>query len=58
MYIGSEAQRKIGFRSEQKPITLADLNDPWWHYVFIQSTSRLQLLEQGSNFMFCKFSYS
>ena len=52
---GSKAQREIGFKNKQRPIKLADLHDPLWHYVFIQSTSRLQMLTQGSNFMFCKF---
>ena len=53
---GSKAQEVIGFRDEQTPIEPPDLSGTNWKYVFIQTTSRLQKLPQGTHFMFCKLN--
>lgn len=53
--VGRNARNVIGFRHEQEPIELPDLSSTPWHYVFIQSNSRLRVLPKQSYFMFCEF---
>ena len=52
-----EASNIIDISGKRELLTLPDLIElrgTPWKYVFIQSTSRLQMLHKGTHFMFCK----
>ena len=49
-----EARKIIGISDKGEKVKLRDLADTEWKYAFIQSTSRLKILPEGSLFMHCK----
>ena len=51
---GGEARAIVGVSDKREHLTLPDLSGTQWKYVFIQSTSRIKILPEGSHFMFCK----
>ena len=53
---GSKARKLIGFKDEHTPVRRSDLKGNRWKYVFIQSTSQLQILPEGSHFIFGKIA--
>ena len=55
---GSKARNIIGISDKRELSMLPDLSGTQWKYVFIQSTSRIQMLREGTHFMFCKITCS
>ena len=53
---GPEAHEIIGVNDKRERSTLPDLSGTPWKYVFIQSTSQIQMLQEGSHFMLCKIN--
>ena len=51
---GPKAREIIGVSDKRELLTLPDLSHTPWTYVFIQSTSRIRTLLEGTHFMFCK----
>jgi hypothetical protein len=49
---GPEARSIIGVSDIKRE--RMKLPDTKWKYVFIQSTSRIRILSEGSHFMYCK----
>ena len=54
MCTGPKAHKVIGVSGKREPLMLPDLSGTPWKYVFIQSNSRIKILQEGSHFMFCK----
>ena len=52
---GRPARKIIGVSDKRETIKLPDLSGREWKYVFIQNTSRIQILPEGTLFMYCKF---
>ena len=55
---GSKARKIIGVSDKRELLMLPDLSTTPWKYVFIQSTSRVRMLCEGTHFLFCKIHHS
>jgi hypothetical protein len=49
-----QARKLLGISDKREKVKLPDLSNSEWKYAFIQSTSRIQMLPEGSLFMYCK----
>ena len=49
-----QARKIIGISDKREKVKLPDLSNTEWKYAFIQSTSRIRTLPEGSLFMYCK----
>ena len=56
MCTGPTAREVIGINDKREFLTLPDLSGTQWKYVFIQSTSRIKTLLEGTYFIFCKIT--
>lgn len=55
---GSKARKILGVSDKRELLMLPDLSATPWKYVFIQSTSRVRMLCEGTHFLFCKIHHS
>ena len=49
-----QARKIIGISDKREKVKLHALTDTEWKYAFVQSTSRIRILPEGSLFMHCK----
>ena len=49
-----QARKIIGISDKREKVKLNALTDTEWKYAFVQSTSRIRILPEGSLFMHCK----